>query len=166
MVFGCQDVKNNPNVHEVGLQAGGMASNQWLISTLQTPFSGTLSQAQKGLILHNESRVTDDFANVRDQNNAITSIMSAGAGSKVYFDQTGRGVDYLTGTNYLRNTDGQGQFIANTYDKGGLRAVGYKVDSLALSHSLDNGDVKLNVRKKEQRCMRGMSIRIRQTGRQ
>ena len=85
-----QDEKNNPNVHEVGLQAGGMASNQWLISTLQTPFSGTLSQDQKGLILHNESGVTDDFANVRDQNNAITSIMSAGQGRKFILIRRGR----------------------------------------------------------------------------
>ena len=54
MVFGCRR-RTILNVHEVGLQAGGMASNQWLISTLQTPFSGTLSQDQKGLILHNES---------------------------------------------------------------------------------------------------------------
>src|ERR1700683_538350 len=99
-----REVKNNPNVHEVELQAGGMATNQWLISALQTPFSGSLSQDQKGLILNNQSGDTAFYANVMGQNNKPASEMFAGNNSTMYFDtKSGQNLDYFTGTNYSKN---------------------------------------------------------------
>ncbi|MDD5513172.1 MAG: hypothetical protein PHD09_05345, partial [Candidatus Omnitrophica bacterium] len=138
--------RTQTNAHQVDLLAGGIARNQWLVSTLQTPFSAGLSQDQVGLILNNQAGDRAFYANVVDPSNKLTSQMSASAGSLVYFNQQGQ-LDYFTGINYLNNVDGKGQLIVNTFEDAAnkLHVGGYRVNELAMTHSLRDEDRRVHL---------------------
>ncbi|MDD4984688.1 MAG: hypothetical protein PHQ43_02690, partial [Dehalococcoidales bacterium] len=142
--------KTQANYHAVELLPEGKAANQWLISSLQTPFTAGLSQDQVNLHLVNHAGDKAFYANVADRYKPYikTATMSADNNSNIYFDRSGQ-LEFFTLTNYLKEaTPGEGQFIALSHrgeDGKLLDAGGYYASELALAYGLKEGRTLLEV---------------------
>ena len=120
----------------MGLLDQGMAKGQILISALQTPFSGSLSQDTTGLIIYNTTNKAASVANVYDQNNRLTNNASITGHDNVYFNGNGQAA-YFTGTlsiDPVKNSYDPHQHSNFTSADGEVNSV--ETDRLVLTHSL------------------------------
>ncbi|MBI4309820.1 MAG: hypothetical protein HY591_05765, partial [Candidatus Omnitrophica bacterium] len=116
--------------HETTLTGGGMASGQNLISTLHSPFSGSLQQDQRGMVIINEGGQGAAFAKVAGHGSGTAY---ADNHALIYFDKEGR-MDYFTGQLTMK---GKIPFVANARKEDGSNAYSeflFKV--IIFGHSL------------------------------
>ena len=150
-----QGSPNEPDVHTVLKFGDGLASGQWLISTLQTPFSGTFSQDTRGLIVNNSLDRITVAANVKNQDDAnpgglYSNDLIIPAHSKLYFGENGNAL-YFNSVAIITPKDQSPeafQYINFTSkDKAGnLQVTTVKTSQLVLTYNVgDDNKVHLSV---------------------